>query len=159
MIRKINEIKDLKFFIRIFVILLSTASPAILMNTQGILDSISSYWNTPMQPFIILINVACSVLLYKIRIWRAPSFFLFMLTAFSIESYYNVHNIMGILFLATSFYSLFISNKFKYCMWFFIGSLIIMPFSLLTGEIIAIVSLCLYHLLLVNQVYKFKNGL
>ena len=44
------------FILKIGIIFLSFITPFVMLFSYGKLDSISSYWDTPLQPLFILTN-------------------------------------------------------------------------------------------------------
>jgi hypothetical protein len=137
---------DKGFLTRLFAIVLSVLHPIILISTQGILGSLSQYWDTPLQPMFIAVNAITSYFFFSIQNWRPASLFLLLLTAFSHSQYPLTHNILAIIFFLLAFYALLKSIRFKFWGWIFGGFLLIMPFSLLWGEVLCILVLSGYHL-------------
>ena len=146
---------DKGFIVRLAAIVLSVLHPIILISTQGILGSLSQYWDTPLQPMFIAVNAITSYFFFSIQNWRPASLFLLLLTAFSHSQYPLTHNILAIVFFLLAFYALIKSTRFKFWGWIFGGFLLIMPFSLLWGEVLCILVLSGYHL----HVLLYKESL
>jgi len=157
MLKKISDVKGVEYIIRLFVIAIAALTPIILILTEGVLPSLSTYWNTPMQFLFVIANATTSYYFYKLESWKYPSVFLLLLTAFSVEHHIMLHNILAVSFFVLSLYSLFRSRHFKYCFWIYLSSLFIMPYSLLAGEVTAILALSLYHALLLNKAHKLNK--
>lgn len=130
-------------------------TPFILVLCNGPLFSLSQYWNTPFQPLFILSNAITSYFFFSTPNWKVPSFFLMLLTAFSLEWYGTVHDILALCFFITCAYTLVHANRYRYYYVLFVFALCIMPFSLLYGEIVAILLLCGYH----AQILLYKRRL
>lgn len=143
-----------EYLIRVAVIILAMVSPFICLLTYGYKPSISSYWETDIQPLFILTNAATSYYLYSIKRWRISALLLLMLTSFSVELYPNVHNAIAIFFFISNIRPILISSHFKWCIYPYGSSLLVLPISMTYSEIIAIISLCLYHLLIISKIRK-----
>jgi len=157
MLKAISNVKGVEYIIRLLVIIFAAIAPFIFILSEGILPSVSNYWATPMQPIFIVANAATSFYLFKIPSWKYSAVFLLLLTAFSIDYFRISHNILSIAFFVLSSYPLLRSRHFKFCFWIYASSLIVMLYSLLAGEIVAILTLCIYHILLLNKVHKLNE--
>jgi hypothetical protein len=157
MLRRISDVKGNEYIIRLLVILFASIAPFIMMYFEGFLPSISNYWATPMQPIFLIANATTSFYLFKIPSWKYPAILLFLLTAFSIDFHRIPHNVLSTAFFVLSSYPLLKSRHFKFCFWIYASSLIVMYFSLLAGETVAILALCIYHILLLNKVRKLNE--
>ena len=135
-----------EFHVKVFAVFLAAISPFILIATHGSLGSISQYWDTNMQPLFIISNIITSYFFFTLKNWRVPSFFLLLLTAFSWDQYSLVHDLFAVLFFSTCLWSLWNSKRFLIFFFMMWGGVIVMPFSLLWGEIISIWVLCGFHL-------------
>jgi hypothetical protein len=140
-----------------FVIILAAITPLILFLTQGYLPSISSYWETPMQPIFIITNASTSYHLYGIRNWRLSAFLLLFLTAFSVTDFALIHNIVAVFFFIICIYPLYVSRYYKWIVWTYIASLPVMIYSMFLGESLAVISLCLYHALILVKIKRFAS--
>lgn len=140
-----------------FVIILAALTPLILFWTQGYLPSISSYWETPMQPLFIITNASTSYHLYGIKNWRLSAFLLLFLTAFSVTDFALIHNIVAVFFFITCLYPLYLSRHYRFVFWIYLASLPLMIPSLFIGESIAVVALCLYHGLVIFKIKRLSK--
>jgi len=146
-----------QYRLRMVVILLAAISPFICILTNGYKPSISSYWDTSLQPLFIITNAATSYYLFSLSNWKISALSLLLLTAFSLTMYPGMHNAIAVIFFISNLYPLFKSNKFRWCFWIYITALIALPFSMTISEIIAIDSLCIYHVLLLNKAYRITR--
>lgn len=151
------KLNNFEFYIKMLVIILAALTPLILYLTQGYLPSISSYWETPMQPLFIIVNASTSYYLYGISNWKFPAFFMLMLTAFSVTDFMIFHNIVAGLFFVSCLVALYVSKHFKFIFWMYLISLPVMIYSLFIGESLAVFSLCLYHAIVLIRLNKFAN--
>ena len=142
---------------RLGVLVLASLSPIICLLYEY-RPSLSSYWNTGMQPLFIIANVLTSYYLYQIKNWRPSSLMLLLLTAFSINLYPTLHNGLAILFFIVTLYPLRMTNHYKWVGWIYLFSMVILPFNMLGAEIIAIWSLCLHQGLMLRKLNKLNQN-
>lgn len=132
-------------YVKFFVMTLSMVSPFIYMGVSGHQVSISSYWETPMQPLFIFVNASTSYYLFSIKNWWIPAFFLMLLTSFSVTNFFIVHNIFAISFFFFCGISI-LKSKIKIYIFPYLLSLIPLFFgSLIWAEIMGILTVCLFH--------------
>lgn len=149
-------------YVKIGVIILSALSPILCISISGeFLGSLSSYWKTEAQPIFILSNAAVSYFFFSLKEWRIPSIMLLLTTAFSLDFFETLHNILAIGFFIASLYSLYANKRsIKYVIPY-IASLFFLLYSLLCFEILAIYILCAYHLETIItkiRILKQRNG-
>jgi len=136
-----------EFLIKLLVIIVSFIYPFVLLSVEGELGSISQYWNTSLQPLFITANVMTAYFFFSIDNWKLPSYFLVLLTAFSVQLYPTTHDVIATLFFISCLIPLFKSKRFKYYAYFYFVSI---PIGLISGllwlEIWGMFILCLYHL-------------
>lgn len=136
-----------EFLIKLLVIIVSFIYPFVLLSVEGELGSISQYWNTSLQPLFITANVMTAYFFFSIENWKLPSYFLVLLTAFSVQLYPTTHDVIATLFFISCLIPLFKSKRFKYYAYFYFISI---PIGLISGllwlEIWGMFILCLYHL-------------
>jgi len=128
-------------------ILLALITPIILILVEGYNISISAYWTTNMQPLFIFTNAVTSYYLFSSPKWRIPSSLLLLLTAFSVEEYQVIHNILAISFFIISWVCILIDKRYRF---YAIPYLLSLYWyngvnDMLITEIIAVYVLCLYH--------------
>lgn len=134
------------FWIRLFVVLLSFLQPFILIWSCGELDSISSYWETPLQPLFIFTNAVTSYFFFTMNRWRYSSLGLLLLTAFSVTLYPTIHNIVAISFFLSCLYPLYKTKRFKYYIGLYsLSFIVLLFFGILWAEIFGVIILTAYH--------------
>jgi hypothetical protein len=152
-----DNITRFDYLLRVCVVVFAALSPFICLFFHGYEKSISSYWNTEMQPLFIIANSLTAYYLIGIPKWRLSACLLLLTTAFSIEYYPMVHNIVAVGFFITSMYPLYKANNFTFCRWLYMIALPLVPFSLLYAEMVAILVICTFHLLVLNKVYSIQK--
>ena len=140
--------------VKFMVIFLAALSPFIYILVCGQKISLSSYWETEMQPMFIFVNASTSYYLFSIKNWWIPSFLLMMITAFSVTQFFWTHNIFAIAFFIFSGVSL-VRSKIKWYIFPYLCSVIPLIFgNILWSEIIGILTICVFHL---NRYIKYNN--
>lgn len=132
---------------RLFTSILAVLQPFIIYFTCGNLESISQSWNTPLQPLFIFTNALVSYFLFDLPKWRISATLLLLLTVFSVQNWFVLHNVLAILFFIMSGISMLSVKKFR----FYIPIYLISLFFLLNGgffwmETWAIICLVAYHM-------------
>lgn len=145
------------YYLRLSVIIFAAISPFICLASYGYLPSLSSYWKTPLQPIFVFANAATAYYLVTLDNWKTSALFLILLTAFSVEYYNNLHNVLAIAFFILTIFPMRKTNNFKFCLKIYLSSLIFVPFSLLAAEIVAILAMCMYHGLSLNRLYTLQK--
>ena len=148
---------DKDFILRLLVIVSALISPFFYINIVGELPSISSYWETQMQPLFIIVNASTSYLLFSIKRWRISAILLLFLTAFSVESFVNLHSIFAIAFFLFNLYPIYLNRKIRWVLIPYTLSVVLLINSILYAEIFAITSLCLAHLYLLLRYMIIDN--
>ena len=146
-----------ELFLRSTAIAIALVAPYICMLSQGLAISYSSYWDTPVQPLFIITNAITSYYLFDAERWKAAAFLLLMLTAFSVEMYSTLHNILAVAFFLSCLDPLSHTNHYRWIIIPYVGSVLLVPINLLLAETIAINALVGYHALMLNQVYKISK--
>jgi hypothetical protein len=151
-----NEMIKRDLYIKIFVIVMAIAQPMIILLVCGEdIKSISSSWQTNLQPLFIITNAITSYLFFDIPKWKIPAFLLLTLTAFSVDFTPIFHNIVATLFFLSCIYPLTIINRLKYYVYIYLFSLVIwLKFRLFWFEVWGIYTLCCYHLHFIWHKYK-----
>lgn len=148
-------IKKYDFYIKLFVIILSIIQPFIFLSICGELWSISSYWRTPLQPMFIIINAATSYFFFSTDKWLIPSILLLLLTAFSLDLYPTIHNVIASLFFLSCTYPLLTLKRFRFFGILYLLSLFVfLLLGMLWFEIYCVLILGSYHLTIL--IYKNK---
>ncbi len=139
--------KKYDFYLKLAVILISISQPFILIMTQGYLWSISTYWNTPMQPIFIFVNAGTSYYFLHNEKWQVPGIFLLLLTAFSVEQYHLTHNIFAAGFFLSCLYPMIHLKRFRILGFLYLLCIPLYPFiGMLFFEIYCILIVGIYHL-------------
>jgi hypothetical protein len=152
----LRKTDNINFFLKIFIIILSFLTPFILLFFNGKLNSISAYWDTPLQPLFILTNALTTYIFIDLPKWRLSGILLFGLTIFSVEYHPTLHNVIAILFFIVNIIPLYHIKRYRFILLPYILSCIWLP-DLFWFEVQAITFLCLYHLNLLIRVYKVIN--
>lgn len=144
-----NKMENLicRFWLKLSVILIALIIPFVMLAIHGPESSLSNYWKTPMQPLYIFVNASTSYFLFSLDRWKLSACLLLFTTAFSIEYYPMIHNIFAASFFLANLWPLLHVNR-RYIGYFhlYVISAFVFPFNVLVGEIIAVTSLCLYHI-------------
>jgi hypothetical protein len=139
--------KKYDLYLKLAVILISISQPFILIGTQGWLWSISSYWNTPMQPLFIFVNAGTSYYFFNNEKWQVPGIFLLLLTAFSVEQYKLIHNIFAAGFFLSCLYPMLHLKRFRILGFLYLLCIPLFPFiGMLFFEIYCVLIVGIYHL-------------
>lgn len=156
--KQLPNISKEEYSARMLVIFFAFITPFIFFITQGYLPSISSYWSTPLQPLFIIANATTSYYFFVSHSsWRIPAAFLLFLTAFSVDSYLMVHNVLAVMFFISCLIPLYITKHYKIFFWIYVVSVFFMPFSITIGESLSISSLCVYHALILTRIYRLQK--
>ena len=140
-------IKKYEFYIKLSVIILSIIQPFILLSICGEMWSISSYWRSPLQPMFIIVNAATSYFFFSTDKWLVPSILLLLLTAFSLDLYPTIHNIIAGLFFLSCSYPLMTLKRFQFFGILYYMSIFVLLYSgMLWFEIYCVLILGSYHL-------------
>ena len=139
------------FILKIGIIFLSFITPFVMLFSYGKLESISSYWDTPLQPLFILTNALTTYVFMDLPKWRLSGIFLFLLTIFSLDYYNDLHDIFAIIFFIVNLYPLYSLQRYRIVIAPYLLSCIWLP-DLFWFEVQAITVLCLYHLNLLIKV-------
>jgi hypothetical protein len=155
---KKTQLSKHEYYLRFLVILFAALSPLICLFSYGYMPSLSQYWDTPMQPLFIIANAATSYYLIGLKNWRLSSILLILLTAFSVEYYNDLHNILAVLFFIATIFPLVKINNFKFCLKIYLSSILLVPFSMFFAEFVAIFAMCIYHILSLNKLRKIQEN-
>jgi len=153
----INKLSKRDYYLRIGVIIFTLISPIFYL-LSGIKPSLSSYWLSDLQPIFILTNATTSYYLFSLKHWKMSAGFLLLLTAFSIQYYPMIHNILAGLFfiscLVPLYKNIFFGMKYFYSMLILLPTLFI---SIMLFETLSIILLCVYHTTILNRFYKSQK--
>lgn len=149
------------FLRRIFIIIVAMLQPFILYLYVGYLPSLSSSWETDLQPLFIMTNAVVSYFFFDFPKWRIPSVCLLVLTAFPVTVFSVFHNIVAVLFFISCVWGLQSIKRFR---WFLIPYAFAVPVGIFYGlywfETVGILVLCAYHLnlLIYRNIYLNRNN-
>ena len=144
------------FIFKLMVIIISMISPLVMVIYNNDISSLSSYWNTPLQPLFIISNLLTSLILITIPKWKLSGIFLLILTCFSVEYYSSFHDFIATLFFLCNLSPLYSIKKYRIFVFIYLMGIIWYP-SLLWFEIHAILVLCIYHLFVLISYNKIQN--
>lgn len=151
------HIRIYDYILRLSVITLTFLTPIICLTTYGYLHSLSSYWNTPLQPLFIFALASTSYYLFGVKNWRLSALMLLGLVAFSVEMWPMTHNVIAGLFFVGTLYPLWKTNHFKWAFWVYLISLPMLAISMMAAEMVAIWTLCIHQGLMVHKLYKLSK--
>jgi hypothetical protein len=145
----------LDFLMRLLVVITALASPFLCIAIEGELPSYSQYWTTDIRPLFIFTNASTSYFLFSVDRWKIPAICLLLLTAFSYDQYFWIHNTTAICFFVLCAISISFSRKFQYYILPYLFSIVILlKFGILWGEISAILVICAFHF---HRLIEYKN--
>lgn len=154
--------RDEWFYLKLLTIIFVGICPYIIAISEWPLISLSSAWNTPLQPLFILMNAATSYFFFSIVLWRIPAICLMLLTAFSVKFYPGIHDVLAIIFFLSALRAMIIPERFLEYLWIYLfGGAITLSkafgfrYGILIGEVVSITALCLYHL----EILIYKQSL
>ena len=151
-------VKKYDFVLKLAVILISISQPFILISTQGFLWSISSYWNTPLQPLFIVVNAGTSYYFLNSEKWQVPAIFLLLLTAFSVEQYKILHNIFAAGFFLSCIYPMLDIKRFRILGFLYLICIPLYPIlGMLFFEIYCVLVIGTYHLCILLYVERLER--
>jgi hypothetical protein len=158
-VKRLPNIQAKEYFTRLLVVMFAAISPFLCVVSLGVEVSLSAYWNTDLQPLFIIANFSTAYYLLGIKNWEFSAVLLMGLTSFSVDLYGELHNTLAVLFFIANLYPLYKTNHYKWIIFVYLTSLIVLPiFGMLWAEILAIEALCAHQLLLLNKVYKISNS-
>jgi hypothetical protein len=143
------------FLIRVGILILSFITPFIMLISYGKLQSISSYWDTFLQPLFIISNALTTYVFVTLPKWRLSAIFLFLLTIFSVEYYPSLHNIFAVSFFIINIYPLYTIKRYRVLILPYTLSIVWLP-NIFWVEVHAITILCVYHFILMVKLYKIS---
>jgi hypothetical protein len=145
------------YLIRIFVIILALSFPIVCLFHGELRESLSKYFNSPLQSYYLLTNVLTAYLLYSLDEWKCPAIFLLILTVFPVDGYKMLHNIFAYAFFISCFKPIFNHNRLQPYAVPYLLSLVVLTKSFIWTEIICILTLCSFHSHLLYLRYKVDN--
>jgi len=111
------------FDLRYLVIILAMLLPIVIVIMFGVdFPSLSTSWQTVLQPLFIITNAVTSFYFFSLKRWKIPSVFLMLLTAFSVDMSPMFHNILAGGFFLTCLYPLMWFKRFSYYVFVYLFS-------------------------------------
>jgi hypothetical protein len=150
--------KKAEYYARLTIICLIAVAPLICLLISGYKKSYSAYWETESQPIFIIANVITAYLLNQYKDWQPSAWLLLGVTAFNSFDYRIIHDVIAIMFFVSCLFTLVKKGRHLPITLMFIGSLTILPISILFSEMVAIFALCFYHSLNLDIYYNLTNG-
>lgn len=146
------------FNLKCIAILLALIQPIIiLIFFGGEIISISSTWGGDLQPLFICTNAMISYFLFQTKEWVIPSMFLLLLTAFSVNLFPTLHNLLAVCFFVSNLYPLMKTKTFKTFGLVYILAIPICWFSFFWMEVWAIYVLSAYHIKTMYIIWKYEH--
>jgi len=153
----LKKTNSVNFLVKFAIIILSFISPLIMLIIYGKMGSISSYWESPLQPLFILSNALTTYVFMDLPKWKLSGVLLFLLTIFSVEYYPSLHNVFAISFFIVNLYPMYKLKRYRVFIIPYLLSCVLLP-DLFWCEVFAITVLCAYHLTLLLKVRKVVKG-
>jgi hypothetical protein len=149
-------VKKYDFIIKLFVVILAVLQPFIIHFFNNDLVSISQSWTTDLQPLFIFTNALVSYYFFDLPKWRVSAILLLLLTVFSVEDWFVLHNILAIGFFVSAVFPLWSLKRFRFYLPIYLLSILFLIFDgLYWMETWGIVTLCFYHIHIMLFVRKF----
>lgn len=150
--------KQTEYYARLTLICLISVAPLLCLLLCGYKKSYSSYWETQCQPIFITANLITAYLLNQYQDWKTSAWLLVGLVVFNSFDYRILHDILAIMFFISCLFVLTKKARHLPILLMYIGSITILPISILFSEIVAILALCLYHMFNLETYYNLTNG-
>jgi len=148
-------------FLRFCVVLLASIAPLIFWLYREDQVSISEFWGTSLTPLFIFTNAATSYFFFSLEKWKPSAVFLLLLTAFSVEDFFVLHNIFAASFFLYNFIPLATDKRLYYYIAPYVLSLAFVEIpDIFFSECLAIFTLCTYHahrILLIWHITKSRR--
>ena len=139
---------------RVLAMILGIFCPMVMIICYPDIKSLSGFWNTPMVPMFIIMNIVTAYFFYLLPNWKFAAVVLFLLTAFPIGFFDTFHNILAVLFFVACMYAIAQSTRYSWLVFPFIIAIIIAAKSLFWAEVVSIYVICAYHLLTLRKRVK-----
>ena len=151
---RIPSLQDL--ILKFSLVVLGLIYPLIMLLWVGPQPSISAYFETPAQVLFLLVNAGTSFYFVNTKGWVIPGVLLLFLSCFSLEYYVLLHNICAISFFSISTVTIARSKRYSYLFIPILLSGLGLLHSIFLAEYLSIIFLCLYHGLILYDIYKIK---
>lgn len=147
-----------EFYLKCLAVVMALLQPIIILSFFGTeVISISSMWGGHLQPLFICTNAITSYFFFQTKQWIVPSIFLLLLTAFSVNLYPDIHNVLAGLFFISSLIPM-IDRKYNVFGLLYLFTIPIgLYYSFFWMEFWAIYVLCAYHLRNMYIIWKYEH--
>lgn len=140
--------------LKLTIVIIAFLQPIIILSFLGEIHSISSVWGTYLQPVFIFVNVVTSFYFFLSERWKISGLLLMLLTAFSLDIFPMIHNILAILFFVSVLFGF--KRNYLYIAVYLLSTLLSLSvFNIFWAEFAAITVICVYHFYLI---LKLKRG-
>ena len=137
--------------------ILGILCPMIMILSFPEIKSLSGFWNTPLVPLFVIMNIVTAYFFYLLPNWKVSGVLLFLLTAFPVNYFNQFHNVLAVVFFISCMYAISKSSRYSWLVFPFIVAVIVSAKSLFWGEVIAIYVICTYHLLTLRKRVKITK--
>jgi hypothetical protein len=144
--------------IKLLTIVLAITQPLLILFYLGQIHSISSVWDSFLQPLFIITNAATSFYFLLMDRWRVSGVMLMLLTAFSVNIFPLTHNCFALIFFISIIYGF--KTNYLFISLYMISIPLFFMVNMLWAEIYAIFIISIYHLdllLRINRVNDWNN--
>ena len=142
---------------RVLAMILGILCPLVMIIAYPEISSLSNFWNTPLVPLFIIMNIVTAYFFYLLPNWKVSGVLLFLLTAFPVNYFGQFHNILAVIFFISCMYAIAQSSRYSWLVFPFIAAVIISAKSLFWGEVASIYIICTYHLLTLRKSVKITK--
>ena len=135
--------KDWRIIIAGVVSMIASIATSIVALSEGI--TLSSLAGTNYEPLLLMTGASTSLSFFLTKKWAIPSFFIAILSSFSVHLYPGIHNVSATLFYTSAFILIFLDKHIKWYKFLLLLPFIAAIHSLLAFEVVANLLLILYH--------------
>jgi len=140
------RLEDKNMLVRLIVIVISFVAPFVYTLHRTDQASMSEFWSTHLQPLFIFVNAATSYYFFSTERWKPAAILLLLLTAFSVEDHFVLHNIFAITFFVYSIFPLMADKRLSlYIAPYFMSMTLIHWPDIFFAEFVAISTLSAFH--------------
>lgn len=123
------------------------------------IHSLSMLVNTKLNFMFVLLNVSTAYCFIRLKYWEFAGWILLLLTAFNVEQYPTIHNILGGLFFVSCAFSISFGVKTmrKWIYGYLILTIISCWFGLFWMETALVYYLIIFHKNFIEKFGRLKN--
>lgn len=146
----------MKYIAFLLAILLPIASLCCYGNS---IQSFSMLVNTDLNFMFVLLNVATAYCFINLKYWEIPGWILLLVTAFNVEQYHLIHNILGTLFFISCAFSIRfgVIGMRKWIYGYLILAILFCWFGLFWMETALVYYLVVFHKNFIEKFGRLKN--